>query len=151
MSEYVIVPAERVHIPLMVRHLRAQDLEEVTCLGLSPRRALRDSFKTSLFRRSAFVDGEIAAMWGVSGGIIDNFGVPWLLTTPAIERVPLAFIKEARREVFEIMETKQRIENYVLASYTRAIRFLMLMGFEIGEPARIGPDQTLFRRFWKEA
>lgn len=143
-----ILPAAIEHVYALSERLRDEDRHEIESAGLDPRRCLRDSFKNALHRRTAFVDGEIAAMWGLGGEFVSHVGSPWLLTTKAVERVPVSFVKIGRSELADMLSLRNRLENYVAASYGRAVRFLNVMGFSIDPPKPFGPRQELFRRFW---
>lgn len=146
MVEYSIVPAEPQHLRQLCAALRAEDRYELTCLGFKPMVALRRSFRGALFRRTAFVDGAIAAMWGVQGCALGGVGQPWLLTTEAIERAPgSAFLREARREIAAMLDVYDRLENFVVADYARAWRFMQLLGFSVSMPVPYGPRGTLHR------
>ena len=148
---YWIVPTTREHLLVMATKLRVKDLEELEAAYLTPRRALWRGFRRSLWTRTAFVDGEIAAIWGLNAPSAIGFvGVPWLLTAPALERAAFAFIREAKKEVARMLEQYPTLDNYVLASYQGAIRFLKIMGFTLEEPEAIGRNGELFRRFHKE-
>lgn len=144
---YRIVDATAEHVRLLGTRLRVEDQIEVTSAGLTPKQAVWRSWRHALIRRTAFIGDEIAAMWGVNGTVLGNTGNPWLLTTSAIEKMPLAFLKEARREVGEMLEGHPVLSNHVAASYTRAIRFLRLLGFTVDEPRPFGPLRAPFCRF----
>src|SRR5262245_60739508 len=90
------VPSTMDHVYRLVPKLLEADLLEVTGAGLDPRRALRLNFREAVFRRTYFVDGQIAAMVGLTGSLIGERGYPYLMTTPMVERTPVAFLKEAR-------------------------------------------------------
>jgi hypothetical protein len=112
---------------------------------------LRMSFRVSLTRpKVAVVDGEVAAIWGMGGDILSDTGIPWLLTTAAIERMPVTFIKQARIELARMLARKRRLENHVLAEYSQAVRLLEVLGFTLADPAPVGRNRVLFRRFWIE-
>ena len=146
-----IVGCEPCHLRQLARTLRADDAEEVRALGQpSPMRMMYRTWRASVVRRTAFVDGEIAAAWGLIGGgsLMAATGVPWLLTAPAIERVPLDFAREARREVREMLDIYPLLENWVHAPYRRAVGFLKIVGFTIDEAQPILPTGEYFHRFW---
>lgn len=147
MAEYRIVDAERSHIAQLVDNMREADAAEATALGFRPRAALWRSFRRGIMRRSAFIDGEIAAMWGLCGNLLSNEGTPWLATTPVIERMPVAFIKEARREVARMISIRPVLRNVVPARYTKAVGLLYVLGFTLGDPEPFGPDGVMFRSF----
>lgn len=144
---YWIVPTTPDHVYALADNLRAEDVEELAATGISARRALWRGYRRSLWCRTAFVDGEVAAIWGLNGGALSNFGVPWLLTGPAIERVPFAFVKEARREVAQMARLCPHLENRVLASYAKAVKMLRMLGFEILPAEKFGARGKLFYPF----
>lgn len=143
-----VVPSDVGDIYRLVREMRSDDRLEATSLGRDPTSLLRDSYRAAILRRTAFVDGEIAAMWGLGGVMLSDEGAPWLVTTKAFERVPLAFVKQGRIEIAQMLALRSRLSNVVQASYTRACRFLEVLGFNLDEPTPMGPNNEPFRRFW---
>jgi hypothetical protein len=129
----------------LAAHLRAGDAAEVAALGMEPREALRRAFRDAVLRRSYFVDGELAAMSGLCGALLSDIGEPYLLTTRAAERVPVAFVRCARAAVAEMLACRIRLEGHVDASYGRAIRLLEVLGFTLSEPRPFGPMGASFR------
>ncbi len=147
---YFIRPAAITDVYALARTLRDDDWIEVTSMGSTPVNAVRTSYRHAIFRRTAVVNGEIAAMWGLGGSMLGAIGYPWLLTAPAIEKAPLAFVREAKREVAMMLRHKSRLENHVLAQYTRACRFLEFLGFTLSDPVPYGPNGALCRKFVME-
>lgn len=148
MADYRIVPSVRAHAGMLGPRMRADDACEAAGLGLDPAGLLLHSFRSSILRHTAFVDGEIAAMWGLGGPLLGGrIGNPWLVTAPPIERIPVTFVRVARREVMEMLSVKSSLANYVAAGYQRAIRLLEVLGFSMEAPQPFGPNGVLFRRF----
>jgi hypothetical protein len=87
--------------------------------------------------KTAFVGDDIAAMWGLcvafGPGVspLGDLGVPWLLTSAAIERVPVSFIKVARAELALMRANRRRLESYVAADYVQVVQLLRLLGFTV--------------------
>lgn len=146
-KRYIIVDTERAHAALLARALRDDDRAEIAAGGITDRKAVWRSYKQSVLCKTAFVDGEIAAMWGLGGTLMSRRGEPWLLTTHAVEKVPLDFAREARKAVREMLTIRPILSNYVLASYERAVRLLQIIGFSLGEPFPLGPKGLAFRKF----
>ena len=90
---------------------------------LKPAPIWRSLKRSILPAKTAFVDGDIAAMWGLGGTLLGDTGVPWILTAPAIEKVPLALVRESRKDIAEWLGFKRRLENLCAADYRAAIRF----------------------------
>jgi hypothetical protein len=147
---YLIRDAEIADVYRLARNLRDGDRLEVASLGLTPIAGLRKTFYSALDRRTALIDGAIAAMWGVSGSAFGHTGYPWLMTAPVIETLPVSFVRQARREVGRMLATHRRLEGSVAAQYAMACRFLETLGFTLGDVQEIGPRKAKFRPFTME-
>lgn len=135
----------------LASRLRTEDESEITgLLAKSPRVALRASYRHAILRRTALIDGEIAAMWGLGGAMLSDIGTPWLMTTPLVERVPVTFLKVGRAQLAEMLMHRRFLSNYVLATYRGAVRFLEVLGFVLDPATPMGPQGLPFRRFWME-
>jgi hypothetical protein len=141
------IPATIAHVYTLAANMREGDRAEMEAAGLDAKVALRKSFRAALIRETIFVDGEIAAMWGMGGDALSDIGTPWLLTTPAAERVPVSFLRVAKKNVATMLRLKPILVNYVDARYARACRFVEALGFVLEPPAPFGPKGALFRRF----
>lgn len=150
-DRYRIVPGHPGHIAALAARMRIGDSHELHALGMTAQEGARISLRESLYARTVFVDGEMAAMFGLGGSFISRDGQPWLLTTPAIERVPFAFARVGRQLVAEMLTHKPFLWNYVTAEYHAAVRLLEILGFTVDDPRPFGPAGVPFRRFWKEA
>lgn len=142
---YEIVPARLEHIRTLARTMRTMDRAEIEGWGLSVRHTLHGLWRDSPVRRAALVDGEVAAVWGVQASMMTDDGQPWLFTAPAIERAKLAFLRETKCEIHELLGMYRRLRCYVLAIYTQSIRFFEAMGFTIGPAEPVGRDGTPYR------
>lgn len=147
---YQIIDTVPGHIHALSESLRAGDRHEITCAGLSPRKALWRSYKGSIIRRTAIIDGEVGACWGIGGGFMGPTGQPWLMTSAAVEKVPISFAREARKEVRAMLDLFPKLEGYVTASYGQACGFLRFLGFTLSNPVEVGPDRELFYTYRME-
>lgn len=143
----VVVPSTVADVYALAAALRPDDRAEVESLGVTARAGIRRSFRNAILRKTYFVDGEIAAMSGLCGTMIGDIGEPYLMTTPAAERMPVMFIKQAKAAVAEMLHHKLRLEGYVDARYERECRMLKMIGFSLGEPQPIAPTGALFRQY----
>lgn len=142
-----IVPTTPSHIAALKMNLRAEDAAEILCFGASIQQALWRSYRNSLMRKTALIDGVVAACWGVCGTFLGQVGQPWLLTSPEVKRVsPLFFARTYQKEVIGMREMFPCLENFVAAEYDAAIRLLDITGFSIDEPEKKG--NGMYRRFW---
>ena len=144
---YQIIPTEPRHISLLADNLRTEDAMEVQAAGVAPRKALWRSYRQATFARTAFIDDEIGAIWGVGGCALGGIGRPWLLTAPPVEHAKLAFVREGRYAVGEMLITFNELRGFVDGRYARALRFLSALGFELSEEFPFGPHNVPFRRY----
>lgn len=149
--EITIIPTTPEHLRELALVLRPEDRLEIVSFGISPEKALWRSYKGSLIRKTAFIDGKIAAAWGLCGSFMGVMGQPWLLTSEEVRKIsPLKFARIYQKEVIEMQKMFPILENYVDASYNAAVRLLGIVGFELGEPEPIGVHKALYRKFRKE-
>lgn len=127
--------------------MRARDRAECEAGGLTGRKAVWRSYRGSVIARAAFINGELAAIFGMGGGVLSDTGAPWLFTTQVVEQFPLMFVRVALAMVDEMLQIKNRLENYVSADYPQACRFLASIGFTLGEAEPFGPKGAPFCKF----
>jgi hypothetical protein len=149
-AEIILTPAERRHVMALAPTLRHADCCEILAAGLTPHQALWESWERSLTATTAFIDGEVAAMWGMGGSPFSGVGQPWLLTAPAVERVPRAFLEIGRAEVGRMLTICPVLVGIVDGSYRKALRLLAALGYTVGEPFPYGPHGALFRPYRME-
>lgn len=146
-----IVESTPEHVRALAAELRPADRNEIEIYGFPTNKALWRSYKNSILRKTAFVEGKIAAMWGCGGTPMGEIGQPWLMTTDAVHQVsPLFFARVYQREVLKMLKLFPKLVNYVDAGYTSAVRLLDIIGFKLGEPEPLGKG-GLFRKFELEA
>lgn len=143
-----IMPSKSWHVGYLKGNLRVEDANEILRFGISVSRGLRISYRHSIIRKTAMIDGSVAAMWGCSGDMLGQSGQPWLLTTPEVHSIsPLRFCRIYQEEVYKMLDVFPVLVNYVDAEYSNAIRLLDIIGFEIGEPEPMGENKALYRKF----
>lgn len=121
--------------------LRDAEVLEFAALGVTSFECMRLGMLYS-DAQTIFFNDEPAAMWGISRFVDHN--VVWAVFTKAIERHPIAFLRESRRlaETFPCT-----VENYVDARNTAAVKWFRWLGFEVSEPVPYGANGELFHRF----
>lgn len=144
---YAIVPTEPEHIKLLATRLREDDVTELEAAGQTPQKALWRSYRQSSRSKTAFIDGEIAATWGVGGCPLGKVGRPWLLTAPPIEHARIAFLREGRYEVAEMLMTFEELRGFVDGRYHRALCLLDALGFSLSAEFPFGPYNVPFRQY----
>jgi hypothetical protein len=152
MTSIEIVPATLEHIQTMGETMNHEDRLEFLAAGLIPHRDLWKGWKRSIIRRSAIVDGELAAIWGVMGSLMGDVGTVWLITSPkARETSPHKFAAIYKEEVRKMLEIYPVLCNMVDDRYIGAKRMLRIAGFKMDEPQPIGKFNRMFRKFTRIA
>jgi len=147
--EVVIVPCLSYHLRSI--ELRPEDIDEIIALGCSKEKALWRSYKSSIMRNAALIDGKVAAVWGVGGEVLGGIGKPWLLTSAEVYKIsPLRFARIYQQEVEKMLSIFPKLVNYCDTRYSAAIRLLDITGFKIDEPAPQGMNGMLYSRFEME-
>ena len=151
-TEVRIEPARAEHIALLAPVTREPDRQEVWASSRStPEQALVRGLSVSSQAWTVFFDDEVAAMWGVAPvSLLSDTGAPWLLSSPAVDRHPLAFLRHSRALVDDLHEGYAVLRNYVDARYTVCIRWLRGLGFTIGPAIPVGVDGMPFHPFERE-
>jgi hypothetical protein len=142
-----VVPTELKHIRHLFTELRDKDRKEIEALGLKVNPAISKTYKNAVIKKTALVNNEVAAIWGVCGTPLGNLGRPFLLTTPLCETIPTrSFIDLYLQEVALMNSIFPVLENYVDASYIEAVRLLRMAGFNFKD---VIINDNLFYRFTK--
>jgi hypothetical protein len=137
MTQYEIIPARAHHCGQMARRLRATHLGLLLCAGIDPHAQLRARFYESAFCKSWLIDGQLAAMGGVVGSCTARAGYIWLALSELAMKHPVATVREAKRQIEDIMRTRREVQTVLIVGDEAATRFATFMGFHIdgNEPA----------------
>lgn len=139
-----MLPVDDRLIADVLASVRAEDRLEFECLrGLSVEQELRDSVEQSLNPRAYVVGGQVVAMFG-DIRFNEQIGVPWLISTNAIEQYRRSFLIECDREVAAMRQRHQVLINYTDARYTKALRWLRWLGFHMHDAIPYGANGELF-------
>lgn len=144
MPTFQIIEARAHHCGQMARRLRIEHRAAIA--GINAHRELRDRFEASAFRRAWLIDGELAALGGVVGGALSTTGYIWLALSELALRYPVATVKEARRQLDEIMATKRELGTVIVPADKAALRFAVFLGFHVADQGLGGPAGTRLER-----
>ena len=129
----------------IVPHLRKADLDEIKLLsGLPPDTAVAYSVAASERGFAVFCDGELCAVFGVSGGVI------WLVGSDTISEHPIAFYRLSRPFFLNLRKGYKRLENFVDARNFLSLRWLKWLGFNV-QPFGFLNGIQIFHAKWEEA
>jgi len=150
------VKAKEEHIPYIANNIRESDKQEIwDMVLLKPTEALRKSLEMSLLCCTGLANGIPVCMFGVADTsrlFKGEVGRPWLIGTKDIDRCATAFLRRSKGMVKQMLNSYNKLENYVEETNTRSIEWLTWMGFQFDEkPEPMGLFKKPFYRFWMEA
>lgn len=147
MAELRLVPAAYRHVNRLARDMRPIDVIECAAMGRSPKQALRHGIMASSWAKTALVDGEPQAMFGlVIESALTGEGVPWFLGTDVVFDHGRALIRMGPRILSRMGDSTRRLANLVSVDNSRAIRLLRHWGFTV-DPEHVRVGGVAFRRF----
>ena len=125
-------------------YLRQEDKDEIKALsGLSPETAVAFSIASSQTGYAAYYDGELTAIFGISGDEI------WLVGTDIITEHPVTFFRVSRKIFHELSKGYEYLHNCVDARNKLHLRWLKWLGFTIEEAMYMGAEGMPFHHvFW---
>lgn len=143
-SNLVVVQSTSAHVRELWKTLREKDRKEAVLLGVNPEKATFFAYRHACYKKTALVDGKVAAMWGLHGELLGSTGHPYLMTGIEAEKVsPTRFARLYKEEV-QVMRTLFPIlENYVDATYEQAVRLLKIAGFSLSESVFVNGNPFL--------
>lgn len=145
-----LVAVEPAHIDVLAAALRQQDLDELVAWGYPDAAgAIRSSVESSVWCRTALVDGQVAAITGLGQGGTEEapFGIPWLLGTDLVPRHRRVLARYARDYIPLMLQVYPRLVNHVHARNTVAVQWLRHIGFTLREPHIHQPTGEPFHVF----
>ena len=97
------------------------------------------------------LDGKVVSVWGVSDSqIVDNYGIPWLVATPDIEKLYIKVARFSRDWVKHISRDYEALYNFVHAPHWQSQKWLQMCGFNIVTSYKYGFNGEDFYLFLKE-
>jgi hypothetical protein len=144
MPTFEVIEARRHHCGQMARRLREEQAEATARLGVHTHRRLVEVFDNSSFRRAWLVDGRLCGLGGVEGSLASATGGIWLALTEQACRYPVALVKETRRQLQEIMQTRRQIVTTIIENDSASARFVAHLGFETcGDPIELNGQRLI--------
>lgn len=131
LDEY-IVPAAVSHAVELAPRLRKADIDELKAsTGGDPLELLVEAVLYPGALSRAFLDpadGSVAGMFGVAP-VDEKAGSVWLVSTYAVERYPLRFLRRCKRFLPKLHAYRPLLFNYVDARNTVHLTWLKWLGF----------------------
>jgi len=113
--------------------------------GITPLKALWSNYRKSIICKSVFIDGRLCAIFGLSGAIFCDTGMPWICMTPETQEHPFRVAFRFRQELKKMLDLFPVLEDYIEETNEKGIRFLELMNFHVSKN-RIPIGNIVFRR-----
>lgn len=133
-----IVPATRAHAAAI--ELRPGDAREVAAFGQTMPGAFDLATSRGLWAEAYLIDGEVAALVGLSvGNLLAGVGCPWLLTGRPVDRHKKLFLQRTRAGLARMRAEFPSLVSWIHAPYVEALRWACWLGFEIEAPQPHGP------------
>lgn len=143
--ELEIIPSKLSDVYAVAEIMRKEDCDEVMASGgYTPDEALRSAFFASDFCSTAYLRGDLVAMFGVVRAHGVNIG--WVLTTENVEKHPFLFYKACKKTISELLDVYPSLVNMIDDRHKRALSWAKHIGFDIGPAVPFGPNKMLFRR-----
>lgn len=129
MTTFQIIEAKPHHCGQMMRIMRNEHQAALARIGTNGHKELRESFDGSCMRRAWLIDGQLAGLGGVMGPSMASSGHIWLAMSGASMKYPCEIVREARRQLDEIMMVKRTLVTTILEGDKTSMRFAVFMGF----------------------
>ena len=146
MAEFKIIDPPGHFCGKMIRILRSEHKDVLDRFGLNAHRELKSMFDSSAFRRAWVIDGELAALGGVSGSPLETASYVWVAFSQLARKYPVQLIKEARKQLRIVMATRKELVTTVLPEDEAAMRLAVFMGFHCAHTGRGQPALSKFSR-----
>lgn len=137
------------HAKVVVRGMRARDLEEVLAGWGNPAQAIEEAIAASPdYARTAFWELEPLAIFGMRRlTVMGASAEVWCFGTKAIDRHPLAFLRASKAVVTQMLRHNPTLTNYVDAHDNEAIKWLCWLGATSALPPQMRGGR-LFAQFF---
>lgn len=110
--------------------MRLKDREEAEHQGTLPHKALYQSYKSAVYRKTVLIDSEVAAMFGVSGDLFAPVNSVYFLTGNVINKLSkTAFVRLYLQEL-EKMTSMFNLVCLIDSEYKEAWKLVELAGFK---------------------
>lgn len=129
--EFQVIPARPYHVGQLIRRLRREHAQAFALVGLNAHRELRRTFMQSSICRAGTLNGELAALWGVTGPLLAPQGFIWMVITNELARHAALVARFTKSQIDEFMETKVELTTTVLPEDKAALRFAAFLGFHV--------------------
>lgn len=118
---------------MMAEAMTADSKDVAERIGMPPLKLLWSSYRNSIICKSGFIDGKLAAIFGISGSMLAETGRPFLIMTPEVKKHPIRVAFIYRRFLKEFQNMFPVLEEWVPIENEDSIRLLELMNFHVSK------------------
>lgn len=147
---YEIIPSVWEHAQALANVMRPADIQEVWAAShQKPLDALAASMAVTPECMTGLANGEVMCIWGVGeSSVLSLTGVPWLLGAKKLPKHSKAFLSASKHYMQHYQNKYDKLENYVDARNTLAVKWLGWLGFTIEPPKPFGVENRPFHHFY---
>ena len=147
-------PCEKHDAETLVPRLRNSDVLELAAI-MGPDKTTLDCVNISIENSnevySLILDDEIISLWGIADSEqVTNFGIPWLVASPEIEKIYRKIIRYSRGWVNHMSQGYEGLYNFVHVPHWQSQKWLQMCGFNIVTSTKYGFNDEEFYLFLKE-
>lgn len=150
MADVLIREASPADAAALVADLRACDRTESEAYGFpfGTEIAISFSIRNSLKSWSAFVDGDLACIFGVGVvSLLGGEGAPWMMGTTRLDRSSRILQRLSPPYIAEMLKLFPYLRNHVYVGNRSSIRWLQRLGFTFYPPEPFGARGKMFHPF----
>lgn len=148
-----IVPAELSHVAAIAGDARQADIDELWAYArATPTDCMTLGMRMSLRSWTALYGGVPVAMFGLTPvSMVRGMGTPWMVGTNGLKpvRAQAEILRLSPPYIAEMQRLLPFLFNVVDDRNVQAKRWLVWLGFDLGEITHQGPDAIAFRFFTK--
>ena len=112
-------------------NIRDEDRREIEGLGHSPLALVWCVENTDHAVAMINRDGELCGVAGIGKDERPGVGQVWMICTPAVEKQPFTFVRQARKWLAEVGKDYQMLWNQMDTRNTMHHKLVQLLGFKI--------------------
>ncbi len=136
----------------MARMLRPAHEASFVSFGVSSHREIRTTFAASFYKKAFLIDGKLAGLGGAFGPLLSPFAFVWVCLSDRATRYPVQIVREARKQLAEIMKTREELSTIVMLNDEAALRLATFLGFHVcdhgmGAPAESRAGRRMLREY----
>lgn len=148
MGQYRFIPVKEEHINKIIKFISPEIRNELETLSSLPFDvSIKKNVEDSVECWVGFRGKEILCMFGISSyTLLSDTGFPWLITTRNAKRHKKALLIGTKVALVYWLKKYSTLENFIPASFEKAIRWLRWAGFTIYPPEPIGVSGQLIHR-----